>query len=233
MISNLKQIKVGRCFAVGIHPDYRRLGLFVDLSQFAINEEKKIKEFEYILGFPQQGRTVIGGHLKAGWEECMNIDIYSRKNENTIKYITKNDFNFISNFTPYTCSEGFLENSNYLNQRWIKHPDHQYLNYSYKSAFIVLKPYGNFCHILKISGAIADVQNLLHLISVLSKKHGWQEVNIWSSDLCQYRDTLINSGFIKGAEYGLPIQLIIVKINATNLFNIEKINFQMGVEEGY
>jgi hypothetical protein len=231
MIYNSKIIKVGRCFAVGIHPDYRRLGLFVTLSQFAINEEKKIREFEYILGFPQQGRTVIGGHLKAGWEECMNIDIYSRSNQVQAKYVTKNQFNFISNFT--SCSEGFLENSNYLNQRWIYHPDHQYLNYSYNTAFVVLKPYANFCHILKISGDIDDVKFLFHLISVLSKKHGWQEVNIWCSDLCQYKNLLLELGFIKGAEFGLPIQLIAVKINATKSLNIEKVNFQMGVEEGY
>lgn len=233
IISNNKEIKVGRCFAVGIHPDYRRLGLFVNLSQFAINEEKKIKEFDYILGFPQQGRSVIGGHLKAGWEECMNIDIYSRSNDAPSSYITKNNFNLISNFTPLESREGFLENTNYLNERWINHPDHQYLSYSYKSSFIVLKPYSNFCHILKISGEKSEVKILLQLISVLSRKHGWQEVNVWCSEKSMYKNALIESGFLNGATYGLPIQLIIVKINTNNSFAFENSDFQMGVEEGY
>src|SRR5207237_538630 len=70
------QIPVGHCFAVGIHPDYQRQGLFVELSKYAIEQERIRGEMDFILGFPQQGRPVVGGHLKAGWEIVQEIDAW-------------------------------------------------------------------------------------------------------------------------------------------------------------
>lgn len=230
---NNKTIKVGRCFAVGIHPDYRRRNLFVLLSQFAINKERTLGEFEYILGFPQQGRSVIGGHLKSGWETVSEIDIYSRSNQLSYEYQSKSVLNFVTDFKGLASDLGFIEEAAYLNLRWTHHPDHQYLCYSYKDAFIVLKPYSNFCHIVNISGHSDDVAVLLRGVTVLSKKHGWEEVNVWCSETGKYKDVLLSTGFSKGAVHGLPIQFIAVKINADSPLVFENNNFQMGVEEGY
>jgi hypothetical protein len=228
-----QHIKVGRCFAVGIHPDYRRQNLFVLLSQFAIKEERRIKEFEYILGFPQQGRAVVGGHLKAGWEVVSDIDIYSRSNKLEYQYQSKLKLNFITNFKMLEPNLGFNEDDKYLNLRWIRHPDHQYLCYSYNSAFIVLKPYGNFCHIVNMSGDVDNVRTLLDGVIVLSKKHGWEEINVWCSETGKYKEVLSSTGFSKGALHGLPIQFIAVRINANTPLILDANNFQMGVEEGY
>jgi GNAT superfamily N-acetyltransferase len=236
-----KLYKVGRCFAVGTHPDYRRRNLFVLLSKFAINEERKLGEYEYILGFPQQGKPVVGGHLKSGWEEVSKIDIYSISNQNNHQYPSRSIMKFITDFSELNSIEnkrmrfllGFLEGPEYLNLRWSNHPNHQYLCYSYGDAFIVLKPYNNFCHILNIFGEGEEVSVLLKGVAVLSKKHGWEEITMWCSDTGKHKNVLEDVGFTKGAVHGLPIQFIAVKINAKKPLIIKENNFQMGVEEGY
>jgi hypothetical protein len=230
-------INVGRCFAVGIHADYRRHGLFVSLSEYAIQEEKKIGEYEYIVGFPQVGRTVIGGHFKAGWEEVFLIDIYSRKNEPRVFGPSLANIDFIRDFSgvliPTDAADGIVENAEYYNLRYLKHPDHQYLCYSYKDASIILKPYGNFCHILDLSGSVDNVIYLLEAIRSLAIKHGWLEVNVWCSNKEIYKQSLLFSGFEKGAEFGLSVTFIAVRINATSPLELNECTIQMGVEEGY
>ena len=229
-------INVGRCFAVGIHADYRRHGLFVSLSEYAIQQEKNIGEYEYILGFPQVGRTVIGGHFKAGWEEVFQIDIYSRKNEPRIFGPSRTNINLIQDFSDVLVpnnADGIVESAEYYNLRYLKHPDHQYLCYSYKDASIVLKPYGNFCHILDLSGSADNVAYLLEAVRSLAIKHGWAEVNVWCSDQEIYKQALLSSGFEKGAEFGLSVTFIAVRINAAKPLELNDCTIQMGVEEGY
>jgi hypothetical protein len=234
-ISN-QTINVGRCFAVGIHEGYRRHGLFVSLSEYAIVQEKKLGEYEYILGFPQVGRSVVGGHFKAGWEEVLHIDIYSHRNEARVLGESRSRINLINNYDVLAVenvSEGFSENSDYNNLRFIRHPDHQYLTYSFKDATIVLKPYGNFCHILDLSGSIENVEFLLNAIITLSVKHGWVEVNAWCSDKEFYKKAFLANGFALGAEFGLPVTLIAVRINAKVPLVLNNCSLQMGIEEGY
>lgn len=229
-------LQVGRCFAVGIHPNYRRHGLFVNLSKFAIEQEKLLGEYEYILGFPQVGRTVIGGHFKAGWEEVLTINIFSRKNEPRIFGHSRKKANFINNYQGLILEsncDGIVENYNYNNLRWIKHPDHQYLTYSYEDATIVLKSYGNFCHILDITGSIENVNYLLDLSKSLAIKHGWLEMNVWCANKEIYKEAFIASGFSEGAEFGLSVSLIAVRINANKSLKIDYCSIQMGIEEGY
>lgn len=229
-------LNVGRCFAVGIHAEYRRHGLFVSLSEFAIQQEKIYGEYEYILGFPQVGRTVIGGHFKAGWEEVLGINIFSRKNEPRVFGASRTRTNFISDYKGLVIEnecDGIVEDSDYNNLRWIKHPDHQYLTYSYNNATIVLKTYGNFCHVLDLSGSIENVTYLLEMVKSLAIKHGWLEVNAWCTDKEIYKDAFLASGFSDGAEFGLPVTLIAVRINANKPLIIDNCSIQMGIEEGY
>jgi len=229
-------LNIGRCFAVGIHADYRRHGLFVSLSEFAIRQEKIYGEYEYILGFPQVGRTVIGGHLKAGWEEVITINIISRKNEPRVFGPSRSGVNFFNDFKGLVFKndyDGIVESSDYNNLRWIKHPDHQYLTYSYNTATIVLKTYGGFCHILDLSGSIENVCYLLEIVKSLAIKHGWLEVNAWCADKEIYKDAFLASGFSDGAEFGLPVTLIAVRINADKPLLIDRCSIQMGIEEGY
>ena len=82
-------------------------------------------------------------------------------------------------------------------------------------------------------GSSDNVSILLNGVAALSIKHGWEEVNVWCSDTGKYKDALVSAGFSKFSDYGLPIQLIAVKINANIPLVIENYNFQMGVEEGY
>lgn len=231
-----KNLSVGRCFAVGIHEGYRRHGLFVSLSEYAIEQEKLLGEYEYILGFPQVGRSVVGGHFKAGWEEVLPIDIFSRKNEPRVYGESRSAIKFITSFDGLenqVQGDSLIEDSTYNTLRYSKHPDHQYLTYSYKEATIVLKPYGNFCHILNLSGSIANVKFLLDAVKSLAIKHGWTEVNAWCADNEFYKEALLQSDFTSGAEFGLPVMLIAVRINAKTPLVLKKVSLQMGIEEGY
>lgn len=226
-------MKVGRCFAVGIHEDYRRNNLFVLLSKFAIEEERKIGEYEYILGFPQKGRSVVGGHLKAGWYKVFDIDIYSRSNTLPYSYQAKTAVEFTTNFSGISSTEGFDRDERYLTTRWTSHPDHQYLCYRLGNSFVVLKPYGKCCHIVDMAGNTTDIQSLLKTAIMLSRKHGWEELNIWASNGSKYIEVLESLQFSNGASYGLPIEFLAVNINASNELKLETAPFQMGVEEGY
>lgn len=230
-------IKVGRCFAVGIHEGYRRLGLFVSLSEFAIQSERLRGEFEYIIGFPQKGRSVIGGHLKAGWEHVQEIGIYSAaqlENDPTFPY---SNIEIIQNFNildiPTNINGSLIENPKYKNTRWLQHPDLHYICLKYGNAFLVLKAYANFCHIVDINGDKDDVLYLLKTAKVLGCRHGWAEINVWCAENEFFVNEIKNAGFIEGANFGLPISMIAVKINAITPLVFKTCHIQMGVEEGY
>lgn len=231
-------IKVGRCFAVGVSEDYRRMGLFVSLSKFAIESERDKGEFEYILGFPQTGRSVIGGHLKAGWSEVSNVDIYSHDMANITHECTKSDLNSIITFSTISTDSSkaimsFDEQSDYRDVRYKKHPRLHYLTYSYKDAYIVIKSYSNFYHILDIRGSKENTLFLLKAILSIAKRHGIAELNIWCNEKYEFKDVLVEANFKNGATHGLPITIIAVQINANKPLVIGGFNFGMGVEEGY
>lgn len=232
-----KEIKVGRCFAVGIHEGYRRLGLFVSLSKFAINSERLRGEFEYIIGFPQKGRSVIGGHLKAGWEHVQEIEIFNNtKLKNDANYsISKveiiQDFNLID--LPKNNNDGFIETQNYKNTRWLKHPDLHYISLKSKNSFIILKPYANFCHIVDMNGEKEDVLHLLKTSVVLGYRHGWEEINVWCAENEFFKNEIEAAGFEQGANFGEPISMIAVRINKSEPLVLSTCHIQMGAEEGY
>lgn len=236
--SNGSLLKVGRCFAVGVSSDYRRMGLFVSLSEYAIKCEKQIGEFEYILGFPQTGRSVIGGHLKAGWKEVAFFDIESYDLEvPTENYSLKKvdnicDFSDLTNTT--SAINSFDEPLQYKNIRYLEHPKLRYMYFRHKDAFVVLKHYSSFCHIVDLQGDEESVLYLLEICKSVSRKHGFDEVNIWSSAIFKYKNALSKAGFLKGAKHGLPVTLIAVSINADkDLSFFGEMNLGMGVEEGY
>jgi hypothetical protein len=234
---NGNYIKTGRCFAVGIHSDYRRCGLFVSLSKFAIEQERNRAEFEYILGFPQFGRSVIGGHLKAGWDNVQEIGIYSVDLTDKDGLYYRSAINDVSNFSEVESPKGingsFEESSEYRNIRWLQHPFLHYMCFKHKNAYIVLKPYSNFCHILDIKGNMESVLILLEASKSIAKRHGWIELNLWCANNELYRNQILNAGFVEGANYGSAISMIAVCINAQKPLQMENCHIQMGVEEGY
>jgi GNAT superfamily N-acetyltransferase len=230
-------IKTGRCFAVGIHPDYRRLGLFVSLSKYAIEQERNRAEFEYIIGFPQTGRSVIGGHLKAGWENVQEIGIYSVNLANEDGLYSRSAIQDVRNFSEIESPKGicgsYEENQEYRNIRWLQHPYLHYMCFKHEDAFIILKPYSNFCHILDIKGNMKNVLILLETSRSIAKRHGWIELNMWCANNELYKNQVKKAGFENGANYGVPISMIAVRINAQKPLQLENCHIQMGVEEGY
>lgn len=231
-------IKVGRCFAVGISAEYRRMGLFVSLSEYAIREEIKLSECEYIIGFPQTGRSVIGGHLKAGWKEIQLNNIYSFNTENLIEKKYRKDINLLTDFNIitkyYNGNNSFVENGSYKNARYLQHPTHQYLTYYYGNSYIVLKNFSTFCHILDINGEEQEINTLIESCKSICKRHGLSEINVWCHEKYKYFKSINECGFKIGAKFGLPITIIAVNIKSSNNFQISNsFNFGMGVEEGY
>jgi hypothetical protein len=236
LLNDKESISVGRCFSVGIDSNYRRRNIFVELSQFAIEEERKQRNYEYIVGFPQAGRSVIGGHYKAGWEKVQDIDVRSfTPNSNVEQSLTElnavSDFVYMQRF-PYVGS--FLEDHDYLNKRWIHHPDNRYVIMSkHSQANIIMKVYGDVCHILDVQGTKHDVAVLLHSVQVLCYKHRWKELNIWCATNDAHFSEVVDTGFVQGSDYASSIEMLAVKINASEKLSFDSTHFQMGTEEIY
>lgn len=239
--------QVGRCFAVGIHPDFRRKNLFVELSKFAIEEEKKKGLLEYVIGFPQQGRSVVDAHLKAGWELVQKIDAFSctvetRPKEVSLKYFDISYFfsdkrsDADSKLIYFTPEGSFLQSSAYKNKRWFGSPDNFYICLRHDTSAIILKPYAGHCHVVDIFSNYNDfncVTNLLNAAKLLAFNHKWSELNIWCAENELYKRAIVDAGFKNGAKFGHPIDMLAVKINANEKLEFSSTHFQMGVEEIY
>lgn len=230
--SDDRVLNVGRCFAVGIHPNYRRQNLFVELSQHAIQEERALGRYEYILGFPQDGRPVVGGHLKAGWHELQAIDVLEtrpseldRVSLRTVDVIT--DFQ-LTDSVAYRGS--FLETPEYRNLRWHDHPDCSYICLGRGSSYVVLKPYHNMCHVLDVNGTHEDVQHLLRATKTLAYRHGWERVTSWGAR----NDHLVDDFRIVGFHpSGDQIRMLAVDIVPKGPLALDVCHLMMGVEEMY
>jgi len=245
---NGKKIKVGRCFSVGTHPDYRRQGLFGDLSKFAIDEERQQGEYEYILGFPQVGKPVVEAHLKVGWEHVQRIEMYGLKPTRPTMHFSLmgvmgiNGSTFAENgysYQPWNGTDdatvsGFLTTSDYMDIKWLQHPDHHYICLStHDASYAVIKPYAAVGHILDVGGGHFGVRYLLDTIKTLAYRHKWEELTIWCADNEHLGDAIRAAGFTPGAEHGLSIDMLAVKINATEPLKMDRVHLQMGLEEIY
>ena len=73
----------------------------------------------------------------------------------------------------------------------------------------------------------------MNAIKSLAIKHGWKEINIWCNDNGVYKKEILSSGFELGAEFGLSVSFIEVKIKATKTLTLRDSLIQMGVEESY
>jgi len=228
---------VGRCFSVGVHPSFQRRGIFLALSKFAIEQEKKKGQYDYILGFPQFGRSVIDGHLKAGWEHAQDIDVFSIKPSLVDEKASLNSVGRLEKFDnedSFVPKGGFKESARYNTRRWLRHPDNHYVCLDYEpGSFIVVKPYGDSCHILGLEGPNEDVIELLEAVKTLARRHAWKEINMWCASNDPKKSAVKSCGFSLGSERGTGVKLLAVRINAIEPLVLDKCSFQMGVEEVY
>lgn len=233
-----KKTTVGRCFAVGIHPAYRRRNLFVELSQYAINHERLLAQYEYILGFPQVGRPVIAAHLKSGWTKTQDIEVKGC----CPVAISKIEMNGISSIKlakqfsvdGLTC-DGFVNDGLYMQKRWLSHPDNQYtcLRTNDNNGYVVLKQYKKICHVLEINGTTDAVNHLLDVTKQLGYIHSWSEINIWCAHNEKLRAAISDSGFVSGAVHASSVVLLSVPITAKEELKLEEAHFGMGSEESF
>ena len=232
-----KNLRVGRCFSVGIHPGYQRKGLFVKLSTFAIENEKEIGQYEYILGFPQVGRSVIEGHIKSGWHRVQVIQMRSVKIADVKPSVSLSDVQRVQDFTQIPIHENvagdFSVSPHYRNRKWIEHPDNSYICLSRKSSFIVIKVYKSFCHILDIGGDNENISFLLEAAKTLVFRHRWDEITSWCASNDPRIEAFESAGFREGSECGTSVELLAVRINAKEDLALDSCCFQMGVEEIY
>jgi GNAT superfamily N-acetyltransferase len=230
-------IPVGHCFAVGIHPEYQRQGLFVELSKYALEQEKIRGEMNFILGFPQQDRPVVGGHLKAGWEIVQDIDAWRIAPDSMdlatprARVETLQSFSGAANHGPLAGS--FTTPPDYLTRRWLQHPDNHYICYECAGGFVVLKPYGGVCHVLELQGSPDAARTLLGAAKTLCRRHGWKELNAWCAPNERYRAQMTEVGFEPGAEFARPVVLIAARINSAAPLALVDCHLPIGIEEIY
>lgn len=230
-------LSVGRCFAVGIHPNFRRQGLFVDLSKYALREEKKLCEYDYIIGFPETTRAVVGGHLKIGWYIVQEIPEYRLEKSDISDVILRSSATLVTSLLNESLfpQEGVLFGGvGYDALRWLNHPENYYIALSHFSKsgltghnFIVLKPYGEICHILDVCGSPTE---LLQIACGLCKKHNWKALTIWCADNEIYKMNIEKVGFKKTEK---AVCVIAYNIRARNSLKLASCHIQNGVEEGY
>jgi hypothetical protein len=234
LFSNQPPIAVGRAFATGIHPEYRRVGVFGRLSTFAIETERACREYEYVLGFPQSGRAVIGGHYKAGWYLVQPIDAYSiNPLMCDIELIPHKLVTSMFSIKPLPNSLGtFADSIEFTHRRWITHPDRAYsvLTTQDDNGFIVLKPYGDKCHILELRG---DVPKLLEIAKKTCNFHNWRALTIWCAFNDPFKYAVNAAGFCLNTEFTPSIELIAVNICENEKLALAQCHWQTGVEEPY
>jgi GNAT superfamily N-acetyltransferase len=237
MLANGETLRVGRCFSVGIHPDYQRRGLFVKLSVYAIEKEREKGQYEYILGFPQVGRSVIEGHIKSGWHRVQVIQMRSIKTVGVLPSVSLGEVRRIDDFSRLLSSTqidgDFITSHSYRNRKWINHPDNSYICLSKRSAFVVAKVYKDFCHILDIGGDNENISPLIEAIKTLSVRHRWREITVWCASNDPRLDVIETAGFTEGSDCGTSVELLAVRINAKIDLSLDSCCFQMGVEEIY
>jgi GNAT superfamily N-acetyltransferase len=237
MLANGETLRVGRCFSVGIHPEYQRRGLFVKLSVHAIEKEKEKGQYEYILGFPQVGRSVIEGHIKSGWHRVQVIQMRSIKTDGILPSVSLGDVGRVDDFNRLprsTHRDGdFITSAGYRNRKWIYHPDNSYICLSKRSAFVVAKVYKDFCHILDIGGDNENIIPLIEAVKTLSVRHRWREITAWCASNDPRLDVLETAGFKDGSDCGTSVELLAVRINSKEDLSLGSCCFQMGVEEIY
>lgn len=225
MNDGIKSYRVGRCFAVGIHSDYRRMGLFVSLSTYALSELRKSKDFEFLIGFPQKGRSVTPGHLKAGWKMLGDVHLMSKKIERyPIRGVNLSSVNNLLNS---------IASNDYLNARFLSHP---YCNYSYLThgeGLLILKSYADFIQVVYSSGDSNELEFLYRSLERLTFRHGQKEIITWSNPLSKSHSELEKLGFENGSDKNVSVDIIYFPITSFALPNLEGINFHMSIEEGY
>jgi GNAT superfamily N-acetyltransferase len=231
-----KNIKVGRCFSVGIHPELRRQNLFVRMSKYAIQTEKNIGQYEHILGFPQEGRPVIDAHLKSGWKKLHLITMLGAKPEITNSSLRESRQVLKDLSTSYEqLSVGkFVENDSYFTRRWSEHPENNYIILSTKSSRIVLKHYSSIMHVLSMQGEETNVTFLLNAARTLAFRHKCEELNAWCADGERYKKSLEDANFLPNVSKMSNIELMCVDLQEKTLEDsIKRCIFHQGIEEIY
>ncbi len=235
-------VNVGRAFATGVHQDHRRGGLFTDLSKFAIESEKEKHDYSWIFGFPQVGRPVINAHIKSGWQHVQIIHTlgYVPKKENwrlSLNEVTKNTKH--NDVEPRSYDFSFVETAAYKQDRWIFHPDHNYirlmLDVPGPRNEIVIKTYGSTWHILDLHGSSEHVINLIRATQTLAYRHKASELTVWCAENELHRKQIEFCGFAMYANTTPSVEMLAVPINEQSIdaLKLPSSHFQMGVEEIY
>ena len=188
-----KGIQVGRAFATGINEKYRRQGLFLKLSNYAFEQEKKRNEVEYLFGFPSYTNVVTGAHLKAGWYPVIKIPIYNLYRESIIQKQKPNNKYYSYVVKEIKPKEGYFITDH--KKRIENHPENIYITISSEiDSYIILKPYSSWCHIIDTDGKFS---NNIEVAKTILKVHSWDHLTIWCADNELYKDDIIKAGFKK------------------------------------
>jgi hypothetical protein len=237
LMYNGKVIPVGRCFSVGIHEQYREKGLFIGLGMHALEEERKIGEYDYVLGFPTKDRPVVHGHIHAGWKISQEIDVcsvivdeYMDRGDDYLR----EDFGHWQSMIKSPSQTLFPKEGSFVNWnrgRWVGHPQVNYITLSNATTTAVVKQYKGWAHVLSLEGYTKQgVAKMLRCIKALGKRHQWTHINLWAAENQMWKEEMTEAGFVNKEE---PRLILSYNINATREFKLTTSNIQMGIEEGY
>jgi len=231
-------IKIARGFAMGIHPSYRKQGLFHELTQFVFKSEKRKKKYDLLIGLPRKTNPILKNHLKAGWEVLCEIPQYEIFD---ITQMSQNKYWFDD-----LELDDYWENS-YI-PKWDKkilaykydwdkryyHPEQKYWICYYKneSNCVALKPYGDTLHILDMNAQ--DVNDLLICVKNLAFRQKFSKITAWCHESDMFLVDLIRNGFIKSNDVRVMVKydLSDTPFSFDN-YNLQAIHIPNVIEEMY
>lgn len=228
-------VPVGRCFGVGVHPDHRRRGLFLELSQYAIGRERALGDYQYVLGIPQVGKPVIEAHLKSGWEHVQDIEAMGLVPHRSEAAVSLHHVRAVQRLDDWALRYpgSFVEDYRYNDLRWSHHPNNHYIRLTDETSYLVAKPYRSACHVLDFNGSPTRVKVLLNAIGTLAYRHGWEEVTTWCATNDPHRADVEAVGFAPGARFASSVSLLAVRIANKEPLVLDQTHLQMGSDESY
>ncbi len=225
---NGREMKASLCTNVNTHPEYRQLGLFTKIGEYALGREEDFST-PISLGMPNQ--YALPGHMKVGWEVPFMLPFLVKygctARSHRCKEVSGFDERFDEFFDQVRKAFSFivLKDHLFVNWRVVNRPDQRYTKLVYEDdselqGYIILKHFdeGSYrkSHILDIQ---ATTDEALHELLAAAEgfAQGRDELNVWTNPRNPYQRAFLDEGFV---ERDSPDRLIL----HTNYGNREAIN---------
>jgi len=203
---NGNEIPASLCTNVNTRPEYRGRGLFTQIGEYALCEER---DFEAQISIGVPNKNAYPGHMKVGWEELFPLPFLVKREckvqEHRCRKVERFDHRFDEFYARIAQNFSFivLKDHRFFNWRVVSRPDQEYTKYVYEEdgdlrGYCVLKHFEvkkyRKAHILDIHADCDDVMHDL-LCAAESFACDCEELNCWTTPRNPYRSVFLTRCF--------------------------------------